>query len=67
MNETEEKVCLAVLKSDQREARVITSDTLINEKFMDSTQNSFILAVYMNNSLLETRVESQGDEDSAHQ
>lgn len=34
---------------------------------MDPTQNNFILAVYMDISLLKAQVEGQGDEDSAHQ
>lgn len=66
MSGTEDKVRLAGLKFNRGVARVIMPGTQTDEKFMDPTQNNFILAIYMDIFSLETQVEGQGNEDSAN-
>lgn len=71
-NVVEDKVRSGGLMFDRRVARVITPGTLIDEKFMDSSENNFLLALHMNTSLLKEHIESHDASDttgdiSAHQ
>ncbi|BCR90754.1 mismatch repair ATPase MSH1 [Aspergillus chevalieri] len=63
-NTAEEKARSKGLMFDRRVARVITPGTLIDEKFMDPTQNNFLLAIYMDISSLKAHIEDQAVEDS---
>jgi len=69
-NTAEEKARSKGLMFDRRVARVITPGTLIDEKFMDPTQNNFLLAIYMDVPTLKAHIEDQVVEDndvSSHQ
>ncbi|KAL4888206.1 muts domain V-domain-containing protein [Aspergillus ambiguus] len=46
---------------DRRVARIITPGTLIDEKFMDPSENNFLLAIYMDVPSLEARLKHQQD------
>lgn len=63
-NTAEEKARSKGLMFDRRVARVITPGTLIDEKFMDPTQNNFLLAIYMDVSSLKAQIEDQAAEDT---
>ncbi|KAF7157105.1 hypothetical protein CNMCM5623_001093 [Aspergillus felis] len=52
---------------DRRVARIITPGTLIDEKFMDPSENNFLLAVYMDVPALKAQLEQQEDDLSAQQ
>lgn len=63
-NTAEEKARSKGLMFDRRVARVITPGTLIDEKFMDPTQNNFLLAIYMDVSSLKAHIQNQAAEDN---
>ncbi|KAL1967158.1 hypothetical protein VTN77DRAFT_3449 [Rasamsonia byssochlamydoides] len=46
-NHAEDKVRSGGLMFDRRVTRVITPGTLIDEKFMDTSQNNFLLSIYV--------------------
>ena len=46
---------------DRKVARIITPGTLIDEKFMDPSENNFLLAVYIDKISLKRQLEQQDD------
>ena len=53
---------------DRRVARIVTPGTLIDEKFMDPSENNFILAIYMDVESLKAREKpDNGDRDPSSQ
>ncbi|KAL4977773.1 muts domain V-domain-containing protein [Aspergillus desertorum] len=50
---------------DRKVARVITPGTLIDEKFMDPSENNFLMAIYLDPS--HTEKHASGDDESSHQ
>lgn len=52
---------------DRRVARIITPGTLIDEKFMDPSENNFLLAVYIDVAALKAQLEQQEGNLSAQQ
>ncbi|PWY72449.1 DNA mismatch repair protein Msh1 [Aspergillus sclerotioniger CBS 115572] len=46
---------------DRKVARIITPGTLIDEKFMDPSENNFLLAVYIDKTSLKKQLEQQDD------
>jgi DNA mismatch repair ATPase MutS len=52
---------------DRRVARIITPGTLIDEKFMDPSENNFLLAVYIDVPALKAQLEQQEGDLSAQQ
>ncbi|KAL4802936.1 muts domain V-domain-containing protein [Aspergillus unguis] len=59
----EERARSGSLLFDRKVARVITPGTLIDEKFMDPSENNFLMAIYLDSSQLGKSV----DEESSHQ
>ena len=45
------------LMFDRRVARIITPGTLIDEKFIDPSENNFLLAIYIDGSSVKEQVE----------
>ncbi|RAH83848.1 DNA mismatch repair protein Msh1 [Aspergillus japonicus CBS 114.51] len=58
-NDAEGKLRTGGLQFDRKVARIITPGTLIDEKFMDPSENNFLLAIYIDGS----SVEQQGEQD----
>lgn len=52
---------------DRKVARIITPGTLIDEKFMDPSENNFLLAIYMDVPALKAQLGQQKDDLSAQQ
>ncbi|KAL5336756.1 muts domain V-domain-containing protein [Aspergillus crustosus] len=50
---------------DRKVARVITPGTLIDEKFMDPSENNFLMAIYLDPCLIGNR--NNHDDGSSHQ
>jgi DNA mismatch repair ATPase MutS len=50
---------------DRKVARVITPGTLIDEKFMDPSENNFLMAIYLNPS--DLRMHARGSDESSYQ
>jgi DNA mismatch repair ATPase MutS len=55
-NAAEDKPRLGGLMFDRRVARIITPGTLIDEKFMDPSENNFLLALYIDVPSLEAQL-----------
>jgi DNA mismatch repair ATPase MutS len=53
MNPAEEKSKSGGLLFDRKVTRVITPGTLIDEKFIDTSQNNFLLSLYVNTDVAE--------------
>ncbi|KAK1140956.1 MutS protein 1 [Aspergillus melleus] len=49
---------------DRKVTRIITPGTLIDEKFMDPSENNFLLAIYINIPALQAQLEQQQDGSS---
>ncbi|KAL4784685.1 muts domain V-domain-containing protein [Aspergillus varians] len=64
-NSAEERARSGSLLFDRKVARVITPGTLIDEKFMDPSENNFLMAIYLDSSSLGN-IPSHDDE-SSHQ
>ncbi|KAL4883698.1 muts domain V-domain-containing protein [Aspergillus karnatakaensis] len=60
----DEKARSGGLLFDRKVARVITPGTLIDEKFMDPSENNFLMAIYLDPSLIGTRA---GNDESSYQ
>lgn len=60
-HETEDKARSAGLMFDRKVARIITPGTLIDEKFIDPSENNFLLAIYLDIPMLETVSKQQMD------
>ncbi|GFF41299.1 mutS protein homolog 1 [Aspergillus lentulus] len=65
-NATEDKARGGLL-FDRRVARIITPGTLIDEKFMDPSENNFLMAVYIDVAALKAQLEQQEGDLSAQQ
>lgn len=63
----EDKVRSEGLSFDRRVARIITPGTLIDEKFMDPSENNFLLAIYVDVRSLKTQLEQQDSDFSSYQ
>lgn len=53
------------LMFDRKVARIITPGTLIDEKFIDPSENNFLLAIYLDVTLLETLLKQNVDTQSS--
>ncbi|PYI06173.1 DNA mismatch repair protein Msh1, partial [Aspergillus sclerotiicarbonarius CBS 121057] len=51
---------------DRKVARIITPGTLIDEKFMDPSENNFLLAVYIDKASLKKQLEQQDGSAAQH-
>ncbi|PWY89329.1 hypothetical protein BO70DRAFT_285772 [Aspergillus heteromorphus CBS 117.55] len=60
-NNAEDKLRTGGLLFDRRVARIITPGTLIDEKFMDPSENNFLLAIYIDKSSLKAQLEQHDD------
>jgi DNA mismatch repair ATPase MutS len=60
-NHAEEKARNGGLLFDRKVARVITPGTLIDEKFMDTSQNNFLLSIYVQFDGLKPDVQDDSD------
>lgn len=58
-NAAEDKLRSGGLLFDRKVARIITPGTLIDEKFMDPSENNFLLAVYIDKSSLKEQLKHQ--------
>lgn len=65
-NAAEDKLRSGGLLFDRKVARIITPGTLIDEKFMDPSENNFLLAVYIDKSSLKEQLMQQ-DASSSQQ
>lgn len=65
-NAAEDKLRSGGLLFDRKVARIITPGTLIDEKFMDPSENNFLLAVYIDKSSLKEQLKHQ-DASSSQQ
>ncbi|PWY62433.1 DNA mismatch repair protein Msh1 [Aspergillus eucalypticola CBS 122712] len=65
-NAAEDKLRSGGLLFDRKVARIITPGTLIDEKFMDPSENNFLLAVYIDKSSLKEQLKQQ-DASSSQQ
>lgn len=65
-NAAEDKLRPGGLLFDRKVARIITPGTLIDEKFMDPSENNFLLAVYIDKSSLKEQLMQQ-DASSSQQ
>ncbi|PYH94796.1 hypothetical protein BO71DRAFT_398622 [Aspergillus ellipticus CBS 707.79] len=63
-NDAEDKLRTGGLLFDRKVARIITPGTLIDEKFMDPSENNFLLAVYIDKSSFKEKFEQRGDSAS---
>ncbi|KAL4872231.1 hypothetical protein BDV12DRAFT_162529 [Aspergillus spectabilis] len=62
----EDKARAGGLLFDRKVARVITPGTLIDEKFMDPSENNFLMAIYLDPSLIGNRASPDGDSSHQH-
>ncbi|PLB44775.1 hypothetical protein P170DRAFT_367259 [Aspergillus steynii IBT 23096] len=60
-NETDDRTRSGGLLFDRKVARIITPGTLIDEKFMDPSENNFLLAIYIDIPALRTQLEHHPD------
>ncbi|KAI9934484.1 DNA mismatch repair ATPase msh1 [Aspergillus wentii] len=65
-NGAEDKARSGGLLFDRKVARIITPGTLIDEKFMDPTENNFLLAVYLDVPALKAQLERQDGSSEQH-
>lgn len=61
-HETEDKARSAGLMFDRKVARIITPGTLIDEKFIDPSENNFLLSIYLDLEEFEGRSKRQVDD-----
>ncbi|OJI97807.1 hypothetical protein ASPVEDRAFT_79495 [Aspergillus versicolor CBS 583.65] len=67
-NSAEERGRSGSLLFDRKVARVITPGTLIDEKFMDPSENNFLMSIYLDpSSLGSVPSPTDGTDESAHQ
>jgi DNA mismatch repair ATPase MutS len=59
-NDAEAKARSGGLLFDRKVARVITPGTLIDEKFMDASENNFLLSIYLDSCPLEAQLDRRG-------
>ncbi|KAL4913825.1 muts domain V-domain-containing protein [Aspergillus aurantiobrunneus] len=64
-NSAEQRARSGSLLFDRKVARVITPGTLIDEKFMDPSENNFLMAIYLDPSSLGSL--ASHDDESSHQ
>lgn len=64
LNPVEEKSKSGGLLFDRRVTRVITPGTLIDETFIDTSQNNFLLSLYVDANCFEERSQDGGDSSS---
>ncbi|KAJ5777054.1 hypothetical protein N7520_000300 [Penicillium odoratum] len=64
-HEMEDKARSGGLLFDRKVARIVTPGTLIDEKFIDPSENNFLLAIYLDNSALEAQSNQHVDPDSS--
>ncbi|RAL09260.1 mismatch repair ATPase MSH1 [Aspergillus homomorphus CBS 101889] len=65
-NDAEGKLRTGGLLFDRKVARIITPGTLIDEKFMDTSENNFLLAIYIDVSSVKEQVEQDDDSTKQH-
>ncbi|KAJ5591810.1 uncharacterized protein N7459_002179 [Penicillium hispanicum] len=63
-NEAEDKARSGGLLFDRKVARIITPGTLIDEKFLDPSENNFLLAIYLDIAVLQERSRQNADAQS---
>jgi DNA mismatch repair ATPase MutS len=63
--EAEEKMKSGGLMWDRKVARIITPGTLIDEKFIDPSENNFLLAIYLDVSALAVQSKQQVEAQSS--
>ena len=61
----EDKLKSGGLMWDRKVARIITPGTLIDEKFMDPSENNFLLAIYLDVASLQEKSKQQVDTQSS--
>lgn len=61
----EEKLRSGGLLFDRKVARIISPGTLIDEKFIDPSENNFLLAIYLDIPSLEAHAKQQADNPSS--
>ncbi|KAJ5114539.1 hypothetical protein NUU61_000298 [Penicillium alfredii] len=66
-NHTEDKTRTGGLLFDRKVARIITPGTLIDEKFIDPSENNFLLAIHLDVSALEEHLKQHTNAESSHQ
>ncbi|KAJ5626096.1 hypothetical protein N7510_002405 [Penicillium lagena] len=66
-NEVEDKARSGGLLFDRKVARIITPGTLIDEKFMDPSENNFLLAIYLDVPSLDAQLKQQDHPQHSHQ
>jgi DNA mismatch repair ATPase MutS len=64
--EAEDKLKSGGLMWDRKVARIITPGTLIDEKFIDPSENNFLLAIYLDVTALAAQSKDQVDSQSSH-
>ncbi|KAL4969299.1 mismatch repair ATPase MSH1 [Aspergillus stella-maris] len=64
-NSAEDRARSGSLLFDRKVARVITPGTLIDEKFMDPSENNFLMAIYLDHSKVEAPART--DDEASHQ
>ncbi|KAJ5637231.1 hypothetical protein N7490_007110 [Penicillium lividum] len=64
-HETEDKARSGGLLFDRKVARIVTPGTLIDEKFIDPSENNFLLAIYLDTPALEAQSKQHVDTDSS--
>ncbi|KAJ6172281.1 DNA mismatch repair protein Msh1 [Penicillium chermesinum] len=66
-HESEDKARSAGLMFDRKVARVVTPGTLIDEKFIDPSENNFLLAIYLDCATMQAQSKQQvGVQSSQH-
>ncbi|GLI80516.1 MutS protein 1 [Penicillium ochrochloron] len=63
--ETEDKLKSGGLMWDRKVARIITPGTLIDEKFIDPSENNFLLAIYLDVTALAAQSKERVDSQSS--
>lgn len=63
--EAEDKLKSGGLMWDRKVARIITPGTLIDEKFIDPSENNFLLAIYLDVTALAAQAKEQVDVQSS--
>ncbi|KAJ5802199.1 uncharacterized protein N7503_004649 [Penicillium pulvis] len=64
-HKTEDKVRSGGLLFDRKVARIVTPGTLIDEKFIDPSENNFLLAIYLDIPPLEAQSKQHVDPESS--
>lgn len=67
--DAEEKAQSGGLLFDRKVARVVTPGTLIDEKFIEPSEHNFLLAIYLDVAIMESKLKQHADSDtqSSHQ